>query len=151
MARCLNHLGELLSAQHHPDKALLLYQRAFAIREKALGPNNPGLASDLLGMGRAWLARHEPARAVPVLESAVRLREPDPSGSAELAQARFALAQALWESGGDRARGLALAAQAHDGLAGAGPRYQEELRRLDQWQTQQAKGRVSAVRPAKGQ
>ena len=47
MSRSLNNLAELYRVQGAYERALPLFERALAIREKALGPNHPDVATSL--------------------------------------------------------------------------------------------------------
>lgn len=101
LGRALVHLGNF-------EEANLRFDRARTLLERTFGQAHPKLAEVYLGMGELLLARAKPAEAVPQLERALtmapgRLR----------AEAQFALAQALWNSGQDRSRALALAQSAH--------------------------------------
>jgi serine/threonine protein kinase len=66
----------------------------------------------LQGIGHARLVRGSPATAIPVLEEALRIRERERANEYLIAETRFSLARALWESGRDRKRGMSLAQQA---------------------------------------
>ncbi len=84
-------------------------------------------------LGMAQLALGMPARAVETLGAAL---SPPPAGDTDsitLARARFALAQALVSSRGDRDRANGLAAQAHDALRAAGPRAAEDALAVERW------------------
>ena len=67
-------------------------------------------------LGRALVETHDPARAVPVLEHALFLATgvvyTGDSANYLVPGASFALARALWDSGGDRVRARRLAARA---------------------------------------
>jgi hypothetical protein len=51
----------------------------------------------------------------------------------DLADARFALARALWEGVRNRGRALTLARQAREGFARTGDVRREDLAKVDQW------------------
>lgn len=55
------------------------------------------------------------------------------------AEARFALAQALWEAGSDRSRAVALAAQGKQDFAKAGRK--REVARVERWLAKHARRR----------
>src|SRR5207302_1048164 len=85
----------------------------------ATGTSSVMLAYDLVGVGRCHLAMKAPEKALAPLERAVALREKSDE-QAELAEARFELARALWDGtpeAHDRSRQLA--AQAREALHGA--------------------------------
>ena len=90
-----------------------------------------GLAGPLVG--NALLALSRPADAVAHLEQAIGLREAGKGDPGDLAEARFALAKALWESGRDKKRALALAAAARGPLEAAGAARKELSTELGAW------------------
>ncbi|MBK7862322.1 MAG: tetratricopeptide repeat protein [Archangiaceae bacterium] len=119
VARSLNALGDLWLAQGRAREALQQYERALVVREKAASTGAPGVANDLVGIGRAHLLLKAADKAVAPLERAVALREKSDDAAA-LAEARFALARALWETGPDaRHRSMQLAEAAREALSGA--------------------------------
>ena len=75
--------------------------------------------------------------ALALAERAVKLRETGSGPPELLAQARFALARALWEApddaGRDHARALVLAEQARDGVRALGEAGTELLANLEKW------------------
>jgi serine/threonine-protein kinase len=108
VAFALVGLGRAEVALGRLDEARAALERAQAIREKA-GPDHPDLAEPLLGLGELHLARRRPADALPPLERALRLHN-----RGQEASIRLTLAEALWQSGGDRARARALAGEARE-------------------------------------
>jgi tetratricopeptide (TPR) repeat protein len=77
-------------------------------------PSSRAVAFPLQGVGASRLAMGEPEAAIPFLEEALRLREAREPTKYNVAETRFSLAQALWESKKDRERALNLAAHAHE-------------------------------------
>jgi Tfp pilus assembly protein PilF len=98
-----------------------------------LGLGHPRLGSTLTSIGTIYLARKQPGRALEVLERALAIRESKPTGLAELAKTRFAVAQALWGSNEDRSRARALADQALEGYSDAGKESDEERAEVALW------------------
>ncbi len=88
-------------------------------------------AFPLQGFGMVRLARGEPRAALPFLEDALRIREAGESIPYNVAETRFSLARALWESGGDRRRALKLATQAQQTYATGG--YPKHERAVTEW------------------
>ena len=115
----LGNRGEYLNALGRPAEALEVFQRALAGWELQLGPDHPFVAYPLTGIGRADLALGRAREAVPPLERALRVRQRGGVEETVLAETRFALAQALWEAGGDRVRARALAGEASAAYAHA--------------------------------
>jgi len=74
------------------------------------------------------------AEAIAPLERAIKIAEPSQKAS-DLARPRFALARALWDSGGDRARATDPAKQARAGFAAEGPNEKRRMARMKAWFT----------------
>jgi len=85
--------------------------------ERGSGPSSMAVADSLTTLGEIKLAVGEPSTAVSYLERSLRVREGKESDPIPAAQARFALARALWASGGDRTRSLSLARSARQAYA----------------------------------
>jgi tetratricopeptide (TPR) repeat protein len=104
----LNNHGEVLNAAGRPAEALALFRRAMEAWE-ALGPGNQFQGHPLTGIGQALLREGKAAEAIAPLERALELRVSTNETHLRLGETRFALAKALWDGGGDRARARALA------------------------------------------
>ena len=83
---------------------------------------NPGwasidLADALQGLAEVRIVQAKPADAIPLLEETLAIRESQRRQPVRLAETRFALARALWESRGDRRAARSLAVQAQDDFA----------------------------------
>ena len=113
-------LGEYAEAE-------VLFERARAIREKALGPEHPEVGISLGSLGRLALEQNHPAEALPLLERAVTIYDTHEGVQENELAARFGLAQALARTGGDRSRMLVEARTAADGFREAGPAKAKEL------------------------
>jgi len=85
-------------------------ERALIITERLFGPEHPDLAPAL----GALAALSRPPRSIELLERALRIRERAGVAGSAIAESRFALARALWDSGGDRVRAVALARNARE-------------------------------------
>jgi tetratricopeptide (TPR) repeat protein len=133
MAMSLTSLATVHMATGAYDEAKALLMRAVAILEKALGVEHPDVAYPLVGLATVALAQHRPIDALPLAQRAVALREKGGVATGFLAEARFVLAQALWESpvdeGRDRARAVTLAKQARDVFRDLGKGFAE----VEQW------------------
>ncbi len=68
-------LGVIDKAAGHFDTALQEFQRALALREKALGPNAPETATSLNNLAATLLAKDDPRGALPLLQRALAIRE----------------------------------------------------------------------------
>ena len=125
-------IGETYRRLGRPEQALAHLTRAVAIIEKALGTAHPELVPPLLSIGRVELGRHAAGRAKAPLERALAIRTAQPDDGIELADVRFALAQATW-SLGDVARARTLAAQARDAYVRIGPARRAALAEVAAW------------------
>ena len=128
----LFHIAEAHLATGKVKDALAEDLRALAIVEKAAGPDSPSAAQIDVGLGQARMRLGPPEAAVPPLEHAVKIHEAHRADPRDLADARFALARALWATGKekDRARKLAREARAtFDGPAW----FKERLAVVDAW------------------
>lgn len=112
-------------------EALAFLEKARDIQQKALGADHPHISRPLARMGRARLGLGDWERAIPELERALGLAEKRGAPPGTLEEARFALARALWNRKGDRARAVELATHARDGYAQA--RNQQELAKVQAW------------------
>jgi eukaryotic-like serine/threonine-protein kinase len=118
VAEALEYLGEIQLANGKPLDALAAYQRALGIREKSTDPTSADRATALAGIGLAELRLHGRTSIAP-LEKAVSLKDASRLNPLGLANAQFALAQALWGGGGSRERARSLALEALHAYQGA--------------------------------
>jgi tetratricopeptide (TPR) repeat protein len=110
-------------------EALEHHRQALAGLEAVLGPDHVVLAHPLWGLGMDLLGLGRPDEAVPHLERGLALREAHEADAAELAEMRFALAQALWAQGRERVRAVRLAELARDDFGGR----EAERHEVEQW------------------
>ncbi len=124
------NLGSELAKLHRYREALAAHERALNIYQVALPAEHPYLAESRVAIGdilvelgryREALARLEPAR--PYL---------DPNAAGPRATGDFAMARALWMTGGDRKHALALARAALDGFH-ADPAAKEQQAAIQAW------------------
>ena len=109
-----------------------LTTRALAIQEKTLGPDSPQFAESLANLGDLDLAEGRPSAALPRFERAVAILDATPGTQQGELSARAELARTLVRTGGDRARAVALARSARDGLR-AEPARAAELAEIEAW------------------
>jgi serine/threonine protein kinase/tetratricopeptide (TPR) repeat protein len=126
------NLGDTDFAQGRLDDALATYARALAIVEASLGAKHALAAYPLTGMGRVHLLRHQPRRALPLLERAVELHAGGTEDPVLRADARFALARALADSGDPGPRAATLALEARDAYA-QGADEADKRAEVDAW------------------
>jgi tetratricopeptide (TPR) repeat protein/tRNA A-37 threonylcarbamoyl transferase component Bud32 len=136
VATFLSNQAETLDRMGRHEEARAGYHRALVIEERGYGAESSNLAYPLTGLGLSYLADHLPAAAVPPLERAHRIRRAHESDPRLLAETEFALARALWDAGGDRARAVHLAESAEKlcgDKPGVGARAAERAAEIDRW------------------
>jgi eukaryotic-like serine/threonine-protein kinase len=116
-ADALDAVGMSLIGLGRHEEALQVFQETLAIKQQALGRQHSNLSYSYDGIGQALLAAGRAAEAVGPLERALAFEDVDPDA---LAETGFTLAQALWRTGGDRARAVRVATQARDRFARVG-------------------------------
>ncbi|MGN6105564.1 MAG: protein kinase domain-containing protein, partial [Kofleriaceae bacterium] len=112
VAQVLRKRG-FVALEHEPATAERAFARALAILERLPGRGD-ALGGLLVGRGEAELAIGNARAAVASLERGFALWAEHRIEPHLAPTARFALARALWQTGGDRARARALATQARD-------------------------------------
>ncbi|HTE52989.1 MAG TPA: tetratricopeptide repeat protein [Kofleriaceae bacterium] len=121
VAEALRKIG-YLALDDDPAAARAAFARAIAIFEKTSGSKNPELAPLLAGLGEAELLTGDAAAAVTTLERSLAVWGESKVAAHLIPNTRYALARAVWQSGGDRRRARALAEQAREEyLANRGP------------------------------
>ncbi len=137
-----NHpkIGESLAAlaglmwdQKKYAESRAYYDRARAIYEKAYGRDHPFYAVMLLNVGDCDLELGQVNDAIRSFEQAVAALESSDGSPARLADARFALARALWRAGRERKRAKALAKAALDGYGKVGDYYADSRQEVNNW------------------
>lgn len=109
------------------------YDRTRAIYQKAYGRDHPFYAVMLLNVGDCDLELGQVDEAVRSFEQAVAALESSDGSPARLADARFALARALWRAGRERKRARSLAKAALDGYIKAGDYYADAKHHVETW------------------
>ncbi|WP_428263499.1 protein kinase domain-containing protein [Haliangium sp.] len=107
----LDELADVLTEMGAYDEALPAFTRAINIFESQQGADHPRVAEALLGLGRLHERRGRPEEALPHYERALTIAR-KAKRLHLLAQSQFALAQAMWTVGRDRAAARALAKEA---------------------------------------
>lgn len=129
----LNNLGEIAVLEGRFSDALKLCRRAHEVGVKALGADHPALAHELTCIGGALVGLRRPLEALEPLEHALAMREANPGNPKELADTRFALARALWDSRRDRQRAVELARRSLAGYEKAGELAETQRREAAEW------------------
>ncbi|WP_224246240.1 protein kinase domain-containing protein [Hyalangium gracile] len=126
----LLELATVLQAQGRVAEALPRLDRAAAIQD-ALPEDVRGMwMHTRMDLGRAYMELRRPKEAVAPLSQLVADRKHTPMPPEMGALARFLLAQALWDSGGDRHQAVKLATEAQGLIpdtAPAAPRFRKTL------------------------
>ncbi len=135
-----NNIGETLLELGDPAEAELHVRQAIAIWEHSLTPRHSLLASPYGVLGRSLLARGRVDESIAALEHALSLPTSAAVSSSDLAVTRFALARALWHDPAQRARALALAAEARAAQEGHTARIAE----LDAWVAERSGSALTA-------
>ncbi len=133
LASIFSNRGEVLLALGRAREAISAFEDSLSRWPSVDDRKGNMISYPLTGLGQARLALGEPSVAVAPLEHALRLRETthDP---ADVAETRFALARALWDSRGDRGRARWLAVAARDEYAHTpDARSPLEVQRIDAW------------------
>ncbi len=102
----------MLRHQGRTEEGLAHCQRSREVFEQGKGEQPLPLSRTLLAIGQAQLELRRPQQALEPLEKAARLQAENKAPPNEIAEGRFALARALWDTGTDRARALDLGKQA---------------------------------------
>ncbi|WP_164017187.1 tetratricopeptide repeat protein [Pyxidicoccus trucidator] len=133
----LRDLGRVDMATGAWKAALAHCQRTLKLDEQTQGAESPDAALDLACLGEAHLGLGAPEQAVPLLERARRIDAKARLDRRDAARVSFLLAQALWERRApeERARAMALAAEARGWLEAQGIRARSELREVMAWQS----------------
>ena len=110
----LDDRGTALRALHRYKEAENDLRASLASGQALVGPNHPWIADPSTELGKILLAEGRDREAIPLLESALRLRERGDPTSPDLADTRFTLARARWALGEDHRGDRALAVAARD-------------------------------------
>jgi tetratricopeptide (TPR) repeat protein len=139
----LSNSAESLSALGRQTEALATFRKALGEAEAAVGPDHVWLGYPLVGTGLALLALGRPAEAIAPIERSIFIRDRAEPRFDLRAESRFALARALWDGGGDRARAR-LAAETARAEYAKSPNADAQLREIDAWLGAHADERHSA-------
>jgi eukaryotic-like serine/threonine-protein kinase len=120
VAVAVSNMGAIELRGGSAASALPYFERALAIEEKAFGPQSPSIAATLAHVGTVRLMLGTFKEAIVPLERALTIWKAAGTETAEVGQAAFSLAQALWATGQTQLaleqaqRGLELAATDED-------------------------------------
>jgi tetratricopeptide (TPR) repeat protein len=133
VAASLNNLAYVAKAAGANEQAKRQYQQVLAILEQTVGAEHPDVAVGLTNLALVELALAQPEQALPSLERAVKIYDDHEGVQNNELQARFALARALVETGGDRARAISEASKARDGFREFGEGKKDQLAEVEAW------------------
>jgi tetratricopeptide (TPR) repeat protein/tRNA A-37 threonylcarbamoyl transferase component Bud32 len=113
-AGALSDIAVTLASQGKFAEAAIEAKRAVAIIERNAPDDGPRLSSALVDVATILRAGGKHAKSIPIAERALGIIATlgDATNPSELSAIRFALAQALWDGHGDRARARKLAGEA---------------------------------------
>ena len=126
--------GVVLLELDRPEEASVYLARALERARASLPWDDVMLAEVAARLGIAMQRAGDSTGAIETLEQARWILGLCCGGRSMLAQeTRFALAQALWDTGGDRARAKSLATEAHAALVAMGPSLAKKAAAVAAW------------------
>ncbi len=139
-AELLNRLGRYAEALEPASHALEVLQRE-------TDPEGLYVTYPLVALGASHVGLGQYREALPSLERAARIREAKENSPSRNAEVHFALGRALWGSGQDRPRALAMVERARDEFRAnpPTPATQRELADIELWLA--SRSDPAAVRP----
>jgi len=134
LEQALTQRGTALVRAGRIEDGIASIERAVKILETVHGTDHVRVARPLNSLGQALNQLDRWGDAVAPLERALALRAADPAlAPVELANTQGALSQALWHSGGDRARARSLALTAQKGFRSSEGTLPETQAAIDAW------------------
>ncbi|HET6582715.1 MAG TPA: tetratricopeptide repeat protein, partial [Nannocystaceae bacterium] len=127
------NLGVLERARGEHADAIAFCRRSIHLYETSATRNDPRLAFPLRLMALSFIDLDRPQQAIAPLERALLLYRPDTYDAVERPKTMLALARALWEGEGDRARAHRLATEAKAELVASGRQDSAELEEVSDW------------------
>jgi serine/threonine protein kinase/tetratricopeptide (TPR) repeat protein len=127
----LTNRGGTLNALGRYTEGRRSFDSARTIWEHELGPDADVLAYAWTGVGISLLGEHDPSSALAPLERAFAIQSRKEVDPTDRADTLFALARALWESGGERSRARRLAEEANAAYAAATMKTEHAV--VDAW------------------
>ena len=134
-AMTLTNHAELLNRLGRYGEALEPARHALVVLERETDPESVYVAYTLTALGLSYVGLGKFREALPMLERAARIRESKEANTARVGEVQFALGRALWGSGEDRARGLAMVERARNEFRASPPTpaTQRELADIELW------------------
>jgi tetratricopeptide (TPR) repeat protein len=144
-----NH-AELLNRLGRYEEALEPARHALAVLERETDAESTYVAYPLAALGSSQVGLGRFREALPALERAARIRETKEVNAARIGEVHFTLGRALWGSGEDRARGLAMVERARVEFRAcpSTPATQRELADIELWLASRSDPGPARVVPA---
>jgi eukaryotic-like serine/threonine-protein kinase len=139
VAACLYNLGEVRVQQGRYDEAVRLHQRAFELRSKRFTEDHAEMIESRLVLAELRRRQGDAAGAVTATEALAAVGERTDLDPGLRGRIHFALAQARWDAGQERARVRADLERARVFLREAGAGGRETLGDLEAWDREHAK------------
>jgi tetratricopeptide (TPR) repeat protein len=135
VAMTLANYAELLNRLGRYGEALEPAGHALVVLERETDSEGLFVTYPLVALGASHVGLGQYAEALPSLERAARIRESREKSPGRIGEVHFALGRALWGSGQDRARALALVerARAEFRATPPTPATQRELADIELW------------------
>ncbi|HRI68248.1 MAG TPA: tetratricopeptide repeat protein, partial [Polyangium sp.] len=129
----LSNMGMTLFYLKRYDEALASFNRALELARKTHGDKHPYIADALFGVGTVYLEQRQAAKGLPLLEEALIMRTTLDEDPLLIANSRYQLGRAFWESGKDKPHGLELVRKALESLQGGNPRSKRTVDEIETW------------------
>jgi len=133
VATSLSNIAVSLKKLGQAEEARVLVERALGIIEASFGPAASEVVFPLVMLAELALDEHDELAAREHAERAIAVGEAVEISPGTLAQARFALARALWSDASQRGRALGLARAARDGYRELGKANRAEHESVRSW------------------
>ena len=148
----LANYAELLNRLGRFEEALEPARHALVVAERETDPEGLYVTYPLMALGLSHVGLGHFREALPTLERAARIRETKENSPARVGEVHFALGRALWGSGEDRTRALAVVerARAEFRESPSTPAIQRELADIELWLASRAEPsapRIALVAP----
>jgi tetratricopeptide (TPR) repeat protein len=147
LARTLGNLGEIERTRGDYAAAERDLRASIDRWREQVPPDHPWIAYPLTQLGKTLASEHRPEEAIVVLERALRIREHAEPTVELIAETRFALARALWQSPSGRTRAGRLAEQALEGYREA-KGHEQDATAVSAWLGEQRRGASDRHRSA---
>ena len=143
----LANYAELLNRLGRYGEALEPAGHALVVLERETDPEGLYVTYPLVALGASHVGLGQYREALPSLERAAGIREAKENSPSRIGEVHFALGRALWGSGQDRPRALAMVERARDEFRAnpPTPATQRELADIELWLASRAD--APAVRP----